>query len=147
MPRKPDPETERRNAALCEAFQANRSLTDADLGARFGCSAATAGRVLMLAGLISRDNRRTITPYADRKPKSQVIKTLGSVLSEACHLVEGGGRKPSIELGINQMRLTAMRSGLHDFTVLELERIAAWMGITVAELFRVAASKVIKLEE
>ena len=144
MPRKPDPQVAERNQKMCQEFLASeRRIPTVDLGRKYGVTPSRVGSILAAAGLVSRENRRTPGPYADRKPASVLLKSLGSVLSEACQVSDV---KPSLALAMNESLLTRMKSGLHDFSVTELERIAAWMGVSVIELLRRAEGRVMRVK-
>lgn len=139
MARKKDESKTERDARICQRFAENPRLSNIELGEEFGLSPARIAGILAAGNMVSRSNRRTPVPYAERKPKSPLLKALGSVLADACGLMEG--TKPTIVFGVNEMRLTAMKSGFHPFTVLELERIAKVMGISVSELIRTAEQR------
>ena len=147
MPRRPDPETAEKHRLLCEAFEADPTLTNADLGKRFRFSTSSVNRILSAAGLISAQNRRRIRPLAERKKQGTMNKALGAVVAEACYLIEhdGSGRKPSDVLGYSPTMITEMKGGYRDFTILELEALAKYYEQPVSEIVRKAESLVIRL--
>jgi len=147
MARPKDPHTSDRNRRICEAFLADRTLTDVELGKIFGASASTITRVLSQNGLISRENRRFKTPLALQKPKSALIAAVASIFSEACDAHDRTSNvKLSLSTGFNPQMLASMRNGTYDFSLMQLEIIAAWMGMSVADLIASATERAARVK-
>jgi hypothetical protein len=143
LARRKDPEKATRNAEICEYYRQNPRASDHEMVAKFGVGVSSIQRILSAAGLISKAKRRAVVPYAQLKVVSPLAKAVGAILAEGCDLIaaNGTGARATTILGFNEMLLTKMRSGLHNFSLVEIERIAKWMDMTPSQLFRNAEGR------
>jgi hypothetical protein len=136
MARTVDPHKVERNAKICEEFRRNPSQSDKTLGQMFGVDAVTIGRILRDAGLISRATRRPRTPTEEQRPASNLLAALGTILDRACNelILDKENARVDLETGFNSNLLARMRCGLHNFTVLEIEKLCIFLKTTPDKL-------------
>ena len=141
MARKTDPETQEFYARIVQMRDNYPGIRVSDIAVHVGCNPSTVQSVLRAAGRTHRDNKRTRVPDAELPRISNLCVALGSVMEDYIRTHRDPASSPSQVA--RPLLLNRMRTGLHDFTMRELERIAAWMNVPVSDLMRAAEQRVI----
>lgn len=142
MPRTASPETREHYAKIVQMRLDYPHLGDREIAARCFCSESTVTLACAAAGVIGKDNRRVRLKDYERSTISNLCTALGQVIAQ--HIQEQGEDSYK-RLASNRAMINQMTMGLHDFTLLQIEAIAAWMQIPVSTLLRMAEEKLIHL--
>lgn len=148
MPRVPDPKVRERNQRLVEAARANPFLSDTELGEQFGLKFQRVRQVLSDAGVINADRRRNPHKTSAPKERSNLHVMIGTMIEEQYVLrleekpkygdtvvsSEVRLRKIAEELRYTVQTLNRVRQGMEPLPLSEIQRIAAWMNKTPAQL-------------
>lgn len=141
MARTVNPDTARRHAEIVAMRRNYPDLSNAEIGERLGVSGSTVSAVCSEAGIISSASRRARVPDAERARQSDLCVALGAVMAD----YHRQHRVPFDAVALNTGLVNRMLTGLHSFTMLELERIAAWMDTPVSEMLRMAELRLVSL--
>lgn len=147
MARIASPATKERHAAIVKMRVDFPNLHYQELATRCGVSVSTVQTVCRNADLGEQgggdqgETRRRRQPDAAQPRKSDLCIAIGAVFDDHIRAT----RKRPDAVATNAYLVNRMTSGLHDFTTLELERIAVWMNTPVSELIRAAELKLLML--
>lgn len=141
MARTVSPQTAERHQAIVQMRTNFPLMTNAEIGERLGVSSSTVNSVCSAAGAVSDGYRRRRASDADRARRSDFCVALGAVMAD----YQRQSRASYDAVAMNTNLVNRMVTGLHSFTMLELERIAAWMTIPVSEMMRLAEQRLISL--
>lgn len=141
MARTVNPETANRHAEIVRMRTDYPNLSNAEIGERLGVSGSTVSSICSAAGAISSASRRARVPDAERARQSDLCVALGAVMADYHRQFRVNYDAVSLNKGLVNRMLT----GLHSFTMLELERIAAWMNTPVSEVLRLAELRLVSL--
>lgn len=140
MARIASPKTQERHQAIIRMREQFPNLSNHEIGVRVGVSASTVTSVCArMMGNQERSKRRPRLPDNLQTTKSNLCVAIGVIFGEH---IRHARTKPDL-VTTNAYLINKMTSGLHDFTTLELERIASWMNLPVSELIRAAELRLI----
>ncbi len=142
MPRIASQETVEHYAKIVQMRLDYPHLGDREIAARSFCSESTVTHACAAAGVISNDQRRVRLKDHERTTISNFCTALGHVMAE--HINQRGPNSYK-ELTVNKHMINQMTTGLHDFTTLQIEAIAAWMRVPISTLMRMAEERMINL--
>jgi DNA-binding transcriptional regulator YiaG len=123
-----------RAAEICAAWISGQSVKE--ITARFGCAAQTVKKARRAAGLKETD--RKVKPQRkqlwQRKAHSGLHAQLGHDVATYRQRVKLSLAAFAAEIGVTMVRLVEIEAGVHDVTVVEVQRLAAVMRRPAHEL-------------